>query len=435
MTTADPLLLDLYQTPRDAQSLALISRHAPILYFDAHEPFLPLAAGYTVFTQDGPSPSFDRIITLRFDDNQPPASTVIEYAIWWDWDIHHLYELEHVWIYLDREGQTVRVEGSWHGKYYNIPITLEGGHAVLLSEPGKHAFAPVVDWFYERMRDYRRPETRAVNLHAHVLVNHMFAGKIRRQAFDSVLVRGFLNQQAFTPAWNFSQRFTFRDEMLVPWPVLAGWIPGRVNHWLERLENSTPTSGYRALRLISSNGTLEGLRTAAQSEADSVIVPVIQADHRLLLGEPGLDGSLDLDEALKFCASEPMGAFLEVSSMDVVDPLAWFVRSNDLNGYAVVASTDAEILARYNAYVNGGITAIQLTSADQDPLRLARESQAVFVNPLWAANPDSRANFTPQWIRRIHAAGLGIVSWPVRTEEEFADLQRMGLDVVWLKLQ
>jgi hypothetical protein len=208
-----------------------------------------------------------------------------------------------------------------------------------------------------------------------------------------------------------------------------------VNHWLEQLESSTPTSGYRALRLMSSNGTLEGLQAAAQSEADSVIVPVIQADHRLLLGEPGLDGSLDLDEALKFCASEPMGAFLEVSSMDVVDPLAWFVRSNDLNGYAVVTSTDAEILARYNAYVNGGITTIQLTSADQDPLRLARESQAVFVNPLWAANPDSRANFTPQWIRRIHAAVLGIVSWPVRTEEEFADLQRMGLDVGWLKLQ
>lgn len=433
MSVTDPLLQTLYSATRDPQAASLAAQHAPILYFDVREPFLPLAAGYTIFTQDGPSPSFDREIELRPDDDRPPASTAIEYAIWWDWDIHHLYELEHVWIYLDGAGQAVRVEGSWHGKFYDIPLKIEDGHAVLLSEPGKHAFAPNADWFYERVREFRRSETQAVSLHAHVLVNNMFQNRIRQQAFDCVLARSYLKQQAFTPEWNFSRRFAFHEEMLVPWPALAGWIPRRVNHWLERLETTTRAADYCALRLAGSDGTLEGLRRAAESAADSVIVPVILAGHRLLLGRPGPDGSLDLDEALKFCASEPMGAFLEVSSPEIIDPLAWFVRSNDLSGYVVVTSTDVAILARYSAYVNGGQVALQLKSPDQDPITLARECGARFVNPLWAVKPDGRASFTPQWIRRVHAAGLGILSWPINSEEEFSDLQHMGVDVVWLE--
>ena len=168
----DSLLLELYQTPRDTQTLDLVARNAPILYFDAREPFLPLAAGYTLFTGDGPSPSFDRIVELRPED-RPAAALAIEYAIWWDWDIHHLYELEHAWVYLDSKGFPVRLEASWHGKYYDLPLNLEGGRAVLLSEAGKHAFAPDPSWFRERALGFRRVETQAVGVHAQVLVNSL----------------------------------------------------------------------------------------------------------------------------------------------------------------------------------------------------------------------------------------------------------------------
>ncbi|RPJ43104.1 MAG: hypothetical protein EHM21_11975, partial [Chloroflexi bacterium] len=178
MSIPDSLLLELYQTPRDPQTLDLVARNAPILYFDAREPFLPLAAGYTLFTGDGPSPSFDRIVELRPED-RPAAALAIEYAIWWDWDIHHLYELEHAWVYLDSKGFPVRLEASWHGKYYDLPLNLEGGRAVLLSEAGKHAFAPDPSWFRERALGFRRVETQAVGVHAQVLVNSLFSGKIR----------------------------------------------------------------------------------------------------------------------------------------------------------------------------------------------------------------------------------------------------------------
>src|SRR5512145_2545840 len=173
MSTRDLLLVDLYQTQRDPQAHALAARHAPVLYFDTREPFLPLAAGFTVFTTDGPSPSFNRPIELRPED-LPPAALAIEYAIWWDWDIHHLDELEDVWVYIGDNGETVRVEGSWHGKFYEIPPRVEGGHVVLLSEPGKHALAPHPSWFAERAGQFRRVETRFVGTHAGVLVNQLF---------------------------------------------------------------------------------------------------------------------------------------------------------------------------------------------------------------------------------------------------------------------
>lgn len=101
----------LLASPQDSVEHALAARYAPIIQFDAREPFLPLAAGYTVFRTDADSPSFPRRIELS-PTGQPPAATAIEYAIWWDWDIGHLYELEHAWVYLDSDGQVVRAEAS-----------------------------------------------------------------------------------------------------------------------------------------------------------------------------------------------------------------------------------------------------------------------------------------------------------------------------------
>ena len=114
--------------------------HAPVVFFDRLEPFLPVAVGYTVFTENGSSASFKRTIEFPQD-----CTTVIEYAIWWDWDIQHLYELEHLWIYLDELGNIIEAEGSFHGDFHSLKdpegkLFLEEHRLVAFSEPGKHAF-------------------------------------------------------------------------------------------------------------------------------------------------------------------------------------------------------------------------------------------------------------------------------------------------------
>src|SRR5215207_3693683 len=141
----DPLYAALLAAPAEPEAHALAARYAPLIRFDQREPFLPLAAGYTLFPADAPSPSFPRHVTLSAPDRRS-AHLAIEYAIWWDWDIQHLYELEHVWVYLDASGQLIHAEASWHGGFqamrYDAVVPREGEHVLICSEPGKHAFAP-----------------------------------------------------------------------------------------------------------------------------------------------------------------------------------------------------------------------------------------------------------------------------------------------------
>jgi putative hydrolase of the HAD superfamily len=141
MLTADVLnLTSLLVGQAASPEHELAAHYAPFLKFDQREPFLLLAVGYTVIRQSGPSPSFPRTMEVG------PGEQVVEYAIWWDWDIAHLYELEHVWVYLDSSGRPVRAEASWHGRYRSMGVNgdlpLSGDRLMLCSESGKHAFAP-----------------------------------------------------------------------------------------------------------------------------------------------------------------------------------------------------------------------------------------------------------------------------------------------------
>lgn len=429
--TADLLLKELYAAPQDAEARALAARSAPLLRFDAREPFLPLAAGYTIFEADGPSASFDRMIELR-PENQPPADRCVEYAIWWDWDIHHLYELEHVWVYMDAREQPVRLEASWHGKFYAIPLQRQDRRVMLLSEPGKHAFAPDISWFRERAGQVQRVETRQVSAQAGVLVNAMFAGKIRQRVFDRTLARSYLTSQAFEPSWAFSKTFIFPQESLVPWEALSAWIPRRVNAWLEHLESTLRPQDYRALQIVSTEGSLPGLERAAQAGSDAVVLTARVTGGRLVLGSSDTGSGMDFDDVFRFCRTVPMGAFFHPLDIEAVDRLAWYVRSHEVYDYAGVLSSDPVLLSRYQSFIPQSMVMVQQTAPKQDPLDLARQSGAQFIFPAWDGAPGSFQDGIT-WLQTIHRAGLGAAGGPVGDRAAGDALQRLGFDVVWQK--
>ncbi len=216
----------------------LAAQYSPIIRFDIREPFLPIVAGYTVFDSAEESASFPRQVELK--GNQYEAHLAIEYAIWWDWDIEHLYELEHVWVYINDQGQLVHAEASWHGGFHDMMRTsdtlpMRDNHLIVLSEPGKHAFAPEVSWF-----ERRRRETRHVCRHpgkGGVWVTPLFEGVILSKSHEmDMLVQRYLSKFAFEPTYNFSQEFSIASDRLVPWAALNEWIPRRVNWQLKRLD-------------------------------------------------------------------------------------------------------------------------------------------------------------------------------------------------------
>lgn len=227
------------RTGAEDAGLALAARYAPILMFDEAEPFLPAAVGVTILHREGESPSFPRRITHEFT---PPWETAIEYAIWWDWDIGHLYELEHAWSYVGADGRLVWAEASWHGDYSAMSlaggrVSADGDRPVLYSQPGKHAFAPEPICL-ERVIHFVVKDAAYEAGEGGVLVKEQYAHAIAPQASDHERAAAYLRERAFLPTLLFNRRFEISRDLLVPWPQLDAWIPARVNWWLEQLRTA-----------------------------------------------------------------------------------------------------------------------------------------------------------------------------------------------------
>ena len=450
--------------PQDESERSLAARYVPVLLFDAREPFLPLAAGYTIFRQSGPSPSFRQGFTVDLmPQGQSPACFAIEYAIWWDWDIGHLYELEHVWVYVDDVGHVVRCEASWHGGYHDIPLALEGDHVTLYSEPGKHAFAPMPEWFKDRLKEFKRTETKELAGIGGVLIARFIEGRVAPTPQKTRLVHTYLSRQAFEPSWDFVQVFRFTPEMMVPWPALCEWMPGRVNHILDRLAREIPPSDYRVLRIghrgaaaHAPDNTLLGLRKAAELGADLVEIDVRQtADGQVVLSHEDhyADASgriqfverstlaelqaIDLRQgeriptlaqAIELCQREQMGAYIELKDGRCVPAVMDLIRDKKFSEHCIVAAFRPDWVAEARAIAPRALTSILFSSIHVDPVKLAQSVRANFVHPCWERFEQPSSLLTPDWIARVRQADLGIICWHEERPDEIAALRRAGVD-------
>ena len=88
-------------------------RYAPIIHFDRNDPIPPRAVGYTVFRSPRKSASFPK----REVKLPRGAAFTVEYAYYFDYDIGHMYDLEHIWVTIDGQGRLIAAQASFHGKY------------------------------------------------------------------------------------------------------------------------------------------------------------------------------------------------------------------------------------------------------------------------------------------------------------------------------
>lgn len=224
---------------KNASHAQLAAHYAPVLCFDHNEPFVPVSAGYTVYYEDSRSSSFPRHIILKSKCDASPVHAVIEYAIWFDWDIGHLYELEHIWVYITKSGSIVRVEGSRHGKYHDLaedgPLNWVGDRVIVYAEPGKHAFAgnPTRFASYQRMIEMCCGPLAGIS---GVHITRRYKGIItRKNSSNQNRVKNYLKGLAFSPSMQFTRVYESLDRQLVPWKALGAWIPRRVDAWLDHL--------------------------------------------------------------------------------------------------------------------------------------------------------------------------------------------------------
>lgn len=203
--------------------------------FDAAEPFLPELVGWQVVRQPGPSPTHGRYLV-------PRADAVVEYALWTDWDIQHLYELEHVWAHVTDAGELIHAEASWHGGHGSLVqdgrLVCRDVRPVAYAQPGKHAMAPDPGVFggYDLVREHftAPAERRAGN--GGLIVTGLMQGRFATNTRRNMLANGYLRRHAFRPTFEFTRTW---DALSVPWlscDELVAAIPGRVEAQLARLE-------------------------------------------------------------------------------------------------------------------------------------------------------------------------------------------------------
>jgi FMN phosphatase YigB (HAD superfamily) len=266
--------------------LHLATRHRPLLRLDTREPFLPLAAGYAVYREEAQS------VSSKFRI-QPVAACVIEYAFWYDWDIQHLYDLEHVWVHLDENECVVKVEASRHGARRVMlrpdrSLPVEDGRPVLYVEPGKHAHWADGQEMQEKSGTLVEAMCGAFAGSEGIHLSNRFSdrGLISATPLEIRLARLKMKRAAFSPSFTFERTADEGQGMaLVPWPVLEGWIPSRVARLVKALPGEVP---HLAAVFLDCGDTLADEATEEKIPGTEVVVKAElipaagEAVHRLV---------------------------------------------------------------------------------------------------------------------------------------------------------
>lgn len=218
--------------------LELAAAYVPHLRYDKAEPFSLEGIGYTVYRETAKSPSCRRTIEV------PKGGVVVEYAFYYDFDIQHLYDLEHSFVYLDGEGRVIGVESSFHGKFLNSMIEgvleLEGSHPVLYVQPGKHAFLPAPDYF--KLVIDRDTACNKNAGEAGFLIMPMFEGRLFTDEETDRRVEAYIREQySFVPTWEFAAKSPDgrkETEILMPYRELDKMVVERLLRWAEEIKSA-----------------------------------------------------------------------------------------------------------------------------------------------------------------------------------------------------
>ena len=455
----------LDQSVDAAADYELARRNAPRIRFDKYEPFLPSVVGYTVFRADAPSVSFPRQITLP-----PGAACAIEYAIWWDWDMGHLYELEHIWVYLDANETLVAAEASWHGGFHAMlteagQMPIEDGRLTIYSESGKHAFAPSPAMLLARAEMTIRECGGFAGMMG-VHVTPLFEGFIHeRMPPNNQLVRTYLQRLAFAPSFEYSQLFDLATVPYVPWARLFQWIPTRIKWWTEELERTIPLAeraswriAHRGASAHAQENSIASIRKAVELGADMIevdvritadSVPVIShdadlkrvygvdgliehmtLDQLLALTPPGQEPIVTFEELVKLCYTLAVGIYLDIKALN--DPAAAFMyetlKRYDMLNFTLWASHMPDRVAEIKARAPKVLTSILFSSLHVDPVLVAKAVKCDYVHPCWERFEEPHTFLTETWLEGVRNAGLGIICWHEERPAVIHELRLRGVD-------
>ena len=214
-------------------------RYLPIIMKDMNEPIPVRKIGITVFDGPGDSITFPG---LHVEPEKEGWKMLIEYAIYMDYDIQHLYDLEHVWIAVGENGEVKDCICSFHGMRIHaagVPdlYRMEDGKPVLYMQPGKHAFMPDPKLFgLHILKD------TCCNIHAGggLLIPPMLRDKMKTTPERNEKIRAYIRKNfSFEPAWKFIPLKPLKEEDYLSAEELLEEIPQFVEEQLGIIEKES----------------------------------------------------------------------------------------------------------------------------------------------------------------------------------------------------
>lgn len=212
----------------------LVLKYQPHIYMDKKEPFPIRFIGWTVATVPMESESW---MGLQLDPQAENSSFIIEYAIYYDFDIQHLYDLEHIWVAVRADGMVQDCWCSFHGMRLRAAglsvFKLDGTHPVMYAQPGKHAMLPSPDLFELHPQFHTACNNDAGG---GLLIPPMLTGKMVTDGVrDKQVSRYIRSHFIFQPALEFEWHI-LDDSQFISWPELLNKIPELVDEQLKIIE-------------------------------------------------------------------------------------------------------------------------------------------------------------------------------------------------------
>lgn len=216
-----------------------VKRYTPHIYFDENEPFYPRQIGYTIFKETSKSPSFNRIIEI----GKNGVACVIEYAIYWNYDITHLYDLEHYWVFIGENGEILDAQGSFHGKCITILMKdrsniIDNTHVKIYSQPGKHAFAPL-PMFFDYIPGVEQSTYEDAGADGLTVTEIVARGRYETTPEMNKSIRQYMERYKFRPTHQYTNYYDIAEDQLVEWKELDQNIPGFIEEELRKIKRKS----------------------------------------------------------------------------------------------------------------------------------------------------------------------------------------------------
>ncbi len=137
-----------------------------------------------------------------------------------------------------------------------------------------------------------------------------------------------------------------------------------------------------------------------------------------------------LRRVLEAAAEARLGVYADIKALTPrgADNLVQAIERTGLSEHCILASSRSDIVAGLARRAPHLPRAVLFGPLDEDPVQLATSVAAGFAHPCWERMAAPHEYLSADWLARIRARGLGVITWHEERPEVLRALLDLGVD-------